>query len=96
MMTHDQLVAKILENPEARAEYDRLTPEFELLEAMLSARQAAGLSQEQVAQRMGTKASAVTRLEGALVNGKHSPSLTTLKRYARAVNHRLEVRLIAQ
>lgn len=96
MMTHDQLVAEALDRPGVRAEYERLAPEFELLEAMLSARQAAGLSQEQVAQRMGTKASAVTRLEGALVNGKHSPSLTTLKRYARAVNHRLEVRLIAQ
>ena len=38
----------------------------------------------------------VTRLEGALVNGKHSPSLTTLKRYASAVNHRLEIHLIAE
>ena len=96
MMTHEQLVEKILEEPEVRAEYERIAPEFELLRAMLRARQAAGLSQEQVAQRMGTKASAVTRLEGALVNGKHSPSLTTLKRYASAVNHRLEIHLIAE
>jgi ribosome-binding protein aMBF1 (putative translation factor) len=96
MMTHEQLIEKILEDPEVRAEYERIAPEFELLRAMLRARQAAGLSQEQVAQRMGTKASAVTRLEGALVNGKHSPSLTTLKRYARAVNHRLEIHLVAE
>ncbi|MGZ8160325.1 MAG: helix-turn-helix transcriptional regulator [Methylobacter sp.] len=61
---------------------------------MLSARREAGLTQAQVAERMGTKASAVARLESALVSGKHSPSIDTLRKYAAAVGKRLEVRLV--
>jgi ribosome-binding protein aMBF1 (putative translation factor) len=94
MMTHEELIAKLLADPEVKAEYDALTPEFELLRMMLQARQEAGLSQADVAARMGTKASAVARLESSLVNGKHSPSIHTLRRYARAVNRQLEVRLV--
>lgn len=93
-MTHEELVSTLLADPEVKAEYDALSPEFELLRMMLQARQAAGLSQADVAARMGTKPSAVARLESALVSGKHSPSIHTLRRYARAVNRQLEVRLI--
>ena len=50
--------------------------------------------QAQVAERMGTKASAVARLESALVSGKHSPSIDTLRKYAAAVGKRLEVHLV--
>jgi DNA-binding XRE family transcriptional regulator len=95
MMTHEQLIAKVLADPVVKAEYDALAPEFELLRMMLQARQAAGLSQAEVAARMGTKASAVARLESALLNGKHSPSISTLRRYAKAVNRTLEVRMVA-
>ncbi len=94
MMTHEALLAKLLADPEVKTEYDALTPEFELLRMMLRARQEAGLSQADVAIRMGTKASAVARLESSLANGKHSPSIHTLRRYARAVNRQLEVRLV--
>jgi len=94
MMTHEELVATLLADPEVKAEYDALPPEFELLRMMLQARQAAGLSQADVAARMGTKASAVARLESALISGKHSPSIHTLRHYARAVNCQLEVRLV--
>ena len=61
---------------------------------MLQARQAAGLTQAQIAERMGTKPPAVTRLEASLSSGKHSPSLATLRKYAEAVGCRLEVRLV--
>ena len=73
MLTHAELKAKALENPAVKAEYDRLNrEEFAILDQMLAARRAAGLSQAQVAERMGTKAPAVTRLESALASGKHS------------------------
>jgi transcriptional regulator with XRE-family HTH domain len=94
-MTHDELKQIALSRPGVQAEYDALAPEFELLHALLEARQKAGLTQAQVADRMGTKASAVARLESALINGKHSPSIATLRKYARAVNRRLEIRLVA-
>ena len=93
-MDHKALRAKALSNPEVKAAYDELEPEFALLRQMLKARQNAGLSQAEVAQRMGTKAPAVTRLESALGNGKHSPSLSTLQKYANAVGCKLQVNLV--
>ena len=66
----------------------------ELLESDIAARKAAGLTQAQIAERMGTKAPAVARLESSLASGKHSPSLDTLRKYAAAVGKRLEVHLV--
>jgi transcriptional regulator with XRE-family HTH domain len=66
-----------------------------MLRELLLARQQAGLSQAEVAKRMGTKAPAVTRLETSLSEGKHSPTLATLKKYADAVGCKLEIRLVS-
>ena len=79
-MTHEGLKARTLQNKAVRAEYEALGPEFELLDSILAARQAANLTQAEVAERMGTKASAIARLESSLVSGKHSPSVATGKR----------------
>lgn len=94
-MTHEQLIARMLESPAVRAEHDRLNrEEFAILDEILAARHAAGLSQAQVAERMGTKAPAIARLESALASGKHSPSLNTLRKYAAALGKRVEVHLV--
>ena len=93
-MNHDQLKQKALRKPAVRSAYEELGPEFEILRQMLQARKGAGLSQSEVAERMGTKPPAVTRLESSLGSGKHSPSIATLKKYAEAVGCRLEVRLV--
>jgi transcriptional regulator with XRE-family HTH domain len=58
---------------------------------MLAARSKSGLTQEAVAELMGTTKSAVSRLEST---GKHAPSLTTLKKYAQAVGCHLEIKLV--
>ncbi|HEX7388191.1 MAG TPA: helix-turn-helix domain-containing protein, partial [Castellaniella sp.] len=85
MRTHEELKALALSDPEVRAEYERIErEEMPMLDTILKARREAGLTQAQVAERMGTKASAVARLENALVTGKHSPSVATLKKYAAA------------
>ena len=90
MTTYKELRSQALLDPEVRAEYERLNrEEFALLDQMLAARHAAGLSQAQVAERMGTKAPAVTRLERALASGQHSPSIDTLRKYAAACGKRL-------
>ncbi|WP_019936199.1 helix-turn-helix domain-containing protein [Bordetella sp. FB-8] len=95
MLTHKELKAKALSNPKVRAEYARIErEEMPMLDAILHARTDAGLTQAQVAERMGTKAPAVARLENALVTGKPSPSLATLRKYAAAVGKRLELRLV--
>jgi DNA-binding XRE family transcriptional regulator len=94
-MTHDELVEKMLSNPEVKAEYERLNrEEFAILDEMLAARREAGLTQAQVAEKMGTKAPSVARLESALASGKHSPSIETLRKYAKALGKQLEVHLV--
>jgi DNA-binding XRE family transcriptional regulator len=95
MLTHDQLVAKMLKKPGVREAVDELNrTEFAILDEILTARMAAGLTQAQVAKRMGTQTPAIARLENALATGKHSPSLKTLKRYAEALGKRVEVHLV--
>lgn len=81
-----------LKRADVRREYDALAEEFELLDDILMARAEAGLTQAQVAARIGTSQSVVARLESDI--GKHSPSISTLKRYASALGYRLQVRLI--
>jgi DNA-binding XRE family transcriptional regulator len=94
-MTHDELVEKMLSNPEVKAEYERLNrEEFAILDEMLAARREAGLTQAQVAEKMGTKAPSVARLESSLASGKHSPSIETLRKYAKALGKQLEVHLV--
>ena len=95
MRTHAELKAKVLADKKVRAEYDRLNrEEFAILDEILAARREAGLTQAQIAERMGTKAPAVARLESALASGKHSPSLSTLRKYAAALGKKIEVHLV--
>jgi len=95
MLTHNELIQQALQNPVVRAEVQRLEQEeMPLLDAVLDARNQAGLTQAEVAARMGTKAPAVARLEHALITGKPSPSVATLARYARALGKRLQVRFV--
>lgn len=76
-------------DPAYREAYEALGPEFELVEALLRARRRAKLSQAEVAARMGTTESAVSRLE----SGRTKPSTRTLERYADATGHRVRITL---
>jgi len=90
MRTHDQVIAKLMRRPGVRKEVERIErEEGALLDMLLKARLEAGLTQAQVAQRMGTQAPAVARLERALATGKHSPSLATLRKYVQACGKEL-------
>ena len=90
---HDEFLARALRRKGFREAYDERADEYCLVRELLSARAKAGLTQEQVAESMGTTKSAVSRLESA---GKHAPSLATLKRYAEAVGCELQVKLVPQ
>lgn len=93
-VAHDpEFVRRVMKKPGVKEAYNALNEEYALLRELLSARQNAGLSQDEVAQRMGTQRPAVTRIETSLANGKHSPSLSTLRKYAVAVGCRLVVHL---
>jgi DNA-binding XRE family transcriptional regulator len=88
---HKAFLAKAGARRGFTAAYDALKLEYQVARQMLKARSRAGLTQDAVAERMGTTKSAVSRLESA---GKHAPSLATLKRYARAVGCELRVQLV--
>jgi len=75
------------ETPGYREAYDALEEEFALIEAMMEARKRSRLSQAEIARRMGTTESAVSRLE----SGRIKPSTRTLERYAAATGHRLKI-----
>lgn len=93
--THTEMVAEWKAEPEFVKAYDELETEFVLLRELIQARQRAGLTQAQIAEKMGTKPPAVTRLETSLSGNRHSPTLSTLKKYASAVGCKLEVHLVS-
>jgi transcriptional regulator with XRE-family HTH domain len=92
MLTHKELKACALKRADVKAEYDKLDEEFLFLDEFLKARAAAGITQAEVAERIGTTQSAIARLESG--SGKHSPSLATLRKYANALGCRLELKLV--
>ena len=94
MRTHDQVVLKLLSRPGVRKEVERIErEEGQLLDQLLKARHEAGLTQAQVAQRLGTQPPSVARLERSLATGKHSPSLATLRKYAQACGRELVLQI---
>ncbi len=90
---HDAFLKKARKRRGFQAAYKALAVEYAVANEMLTARARAGLTQEAVASLMGTSKSTVSRLESA---GKHAPSLTSLKKYAKAVGCKVEIRLVPE
>ena len=83
---------KALRRPGVKVAYDALDHEFRFLDEILKARLATGLTQSEVAARVGTTQSAIARLESGA--RRHSPSIATLQRYAKALGHSVELKLV--
>jgi ribosome-binding protein aMBF1 (putative translation factor) len=83
---------KAMAKPAVRLAYEALEDEFSYLDELLKARAASGLSQSEVASRIGTSQSAIARLES--IHSKHSPSLATLQNYANALGYKVQIKLI--
>jgi len=91
---HDlAFVKRALKKRGVKRAYDALEGEYSLAAELLRARKKAGLTQEEVARRMGTKRPAVARIESP--TSGHSPSVETLRKYAEAVGRKLKIRLAA-
>jgi DNA-binding XRE family transcriptional regulator len=91
--SHKEFLARAATRKGFVEAYEALALEYQVADQMLQARSRAGLTQDAVAERMGTTKSAISRLESA---GKHAPSLATLKRYAQAVGCELQIKLVRQ
>lgn len=87
-MKFSELRGKCLEDDEVRAEYDALEPEYQLVRAIVEARESQGLTQEQLATASGINRADISRLE----NGSGNPSLRTLKKLATGLGKHLEIR----
>lgn len=83
-------LAKQMQNPDFKAEYDALEPEFAIIQAMIDARRQSGLTQKELAQRAGMTQSDISRLE----NGSGNPSIRTLQRLAEGMGMRLQVSFV--
>jgi len=90
-ISFEELKARLLANPEVKKEYDALAPEFEFSAELLRARLRAGISQAELAERMGTSQSAIARLE----SGRTLPSAKTLIRFAEATGSKIKLQLLA-
>jgi len=86
-----EFMAKTLADPEVKREFDALEQEFAIASELIRARARAGLSQAELAERMGTSQSAIARLE----SGRTLPSAKTLIRFAEATGSKVELRLSA-
>lgn len=94
MSTLKQFRRRALARPEIKAAYVASADESAFLDEVLRARAESGLTQAEVAARIGTTQSAIARLESA--EPKHSPSIATLQRYAKALGYTVELRLVKE
>ena len=82
---------KALQNKEVRKEYNALKPLFAIKKQLVAARLAKGLTQDEIAKKIGTSKSNISRLES--LNNNYMPNLTTLMKYAEALGMRLDIGL---
>jgi transcriptional regulator with XRE-family HTH domain len=89
MKTLQTLQRELLANAAVETAYQAQSTEFSIVRELIAARMRAGLTQGQIAERMGTTQSVIARLEG----GKRTPSMHTVQRYAQAAGCRAVFRL---
>ena len=90
MSTFNSYLNKQMENNEFRAEYEALEPEFSIIQAMIDARKASGLTQKELAERTGIAQADISKLE----NGSANPSLRTLRRLAAGMGMQLKLEFV--
>ena len=87
-----ELKNKALSDPEVREEYEKLKPTYDLRRKLITLRQKAGLTQEELAKKLNTQKSNISRLEN--VNSKNSPRLSTIEDYAHVMGYEVQINFI--
>ena len=87
---YKETLNELLKNPEFKAEYEALEPEFQIIRAMLEGREKLNLTQKDLAERSGITQADISRLE----NGNANPSLRTLQRLADGMGMKLKVEFV--
>lgn len=86
----DDFLNEQLKDPEVKKEYDTLAPEFSIIQAMIDARQASGMTQKQLADKTGIAQADISKLE----NGNANPSLKTLQRLAAGMGMQVKIEFV--
>ena len=92
MSSYNDYKRKALENPDVKAEYDALQPEYDIIQAMIDARNKEGLTQKELSERTGITQADISRIE----NGTRNPSLEMVKRLANGLGMRLKIEFIPE
>lgn len=92
-ISHDLVEKQLLKDPVVKAEFDELMKDFDIVSELIHARINAKKTQEQVAREMNTTASVISRLESSTSSGRHSPTLSTLRKYAAAIGCEVQLKL---
>ncbi len=79
-----------LKDPELKAEYDALGPEFAIIQAIINARKSSGMTQKQLSERTGIAQGDISKLE----NGSANPSVKTLQRLAEGMGMTLKIEFL--
>jgi len=85
----NEIKKELLKDPDVKKEYDRLEPKFDLIRSIIEKRIEKNISQKELAIRMGTKQSALSRFE----SGNYNPSLSFMQKVAQALDSKLEIKL---
>lgn len=91
MTNFDEYFAEQMKDPEFKAEYDALEPEFAIVQAIINARKLKGITQKELSERTGIAQGDISKLE----NGNGNPSIKTLKRLAAAMDMSLKIEFIS-
>ena len=87
MSNFNDFLAEQMKDPEVRAEYESLAPEFSIIQALIDARKGSGLTQKELSERTGIAQSDISKLE----NGSANPSIRTLQRLATGMGMTLKI-----
>ena len=92
MIKYEDFKKEILKDPEVKTAYDELSPEYDIIQAMIDARNKEGLTQKELSERTGITEADISRIE----NGTRNPSLGMVKRLAHGLGMRLKIEFIPE
>ncbi len=89
-ISFDELRVELLEDTEFRIEYEKLRPRYEAIEQIIKARKEKNMTQSELAKKVGTQKSNISRLE----SGNYNPSLDFLVKVSKALGKNLSIKIM--
>ena len=90
MTSYNKFKEQALLDPEVKAEYDALEPEYDIIRALILARQQQNMTQKQLSEKTGITQADISRIE----NGTRNPSLDMIKRLAKGLGMQLQLEFV--